>query len=324
MLLRAPLRRLSSSLCAWPELDAPGSPLPAGALTLVSPRWLSAAIAAGGADAPVVLDASWYLPAAGRDARAEFAAGAVPGARRLDLDAVCDAASPLPHMLPPLEHWARAAAALRLTPATPAVIYDGAGMFSAARAWWMFRVMGHTDVAVLNGGLKKWKAEGRPLTSDAPSVRSNRHFTPRLDTSLVRDIDDIKGMVATSRTNARITPTSAQIVDARSAGRFAGRDPEPRPGLRTGHIPGSRNVPFTTLLKADGTLKPAAELTRIFEAAGLDLKRPIVTSCGSGVTACVLSLALAQVGRPDAAVYDGSWSEWAQEKLRNPVATGEA
>lgn len=155
-MLRAPLRRLSSSLSAWPELDAPGAPLPhTAALTLVSPRWLAAAIAAGGADAPVVLDASWYLPAAGRDARAEFAAGAVPGAKRLDLDAVCDAASPLPHMLPPLEHWTRAAAALRLTPATPAVVYDGAGMFSAARAWWMLRRFGCARVALLHGGLPR-------------------------------------------------------------------------------------------------------------------------------------------------------------------------
>ena len=224
---------------------------------VVDTAWLEAHL-----DAPdlVILDGSWHLPTEKRDPHAEYLAAHIPGAHFFDIDDLSDETSPLPHMLPSTTKFASRMKRMGVGDGMRIVVYDASapGLMSAARVWWTFRVMGHRDVAVLDGGMKKWKAEGRPLTSETPPVRSNRHFTPRLDTSLVRDIDDIKGLVATSRTNARITPTSAQIVDARSTGRFAGRDPEPRPGLRAGHIPGSRNVPFTTLLKADGTLKPAA------------------------------------------------------------------
>ena len=174
--------------------------------------------------------------------------------------------------------------------------------------------MGHADVAVLNGGLKKWKAEGRSVTDEPPQKRQPRHFTPRVNAALVRDAEDVKALIGHAR---------VQIVDARAAPRFAGSVPEPRAGLRSGRIPSSRNVPFTTLLNADGTLKPAAELRQIFKTAGVDIERPVVASCGSGVTAGVIAFALAQLGRPDTAVYDGSWSEWGG-RLDLPIATGPA
>jgi thiosulfate/3-mercaptopyruvate sulfurtransferase len=181
------------------------------------------------------------------------------------------------------------------------VVYDSEGLYSAARVWWMFRTMGHQDVAVLNGGLKKWKTEGRALESGTPPQRTPRHFTPRFNAGLVRDADEVKGLIGDKAT---------QIVDARAAGRFAGTAPEPRAGLRSGRIPSSKNVPFTNLLKPDGTLKDEASLRAIFKAAGVATERPVVASCGSGVTAGVIALALAEIGAPDAAVYDGSWSEW--------------
>jgi thiosulfate/3-mercaptopyruvate sulfurtransferase len=194
------------------------------------------------------------------------------------------------------------------------IAYDSEGLYSAARVWWMFRAMGHNDVAVLNGGLKKWKAEGRPLDSGQPAPRPERHFTPRFHGELVRDVADMKGLIASQ---------AAQIVDARAAARFQGTVAEPRQGLRSGHIPGSRNVPFTTLLNADGTLKPIAQLREIFAAAKVDPGKPVVASCGSGVTAGVVALALAMLGRPDAAVYDGSWTEWGADASL-PIETGPA
>ncbi len=196
------------------------------------------------------------------------------------------------------------------------VVYDSEGLYSAARAWWMFRIMGHDDVAVLNGGLKKWKAEGAAAGGRrAAARRSERHFTPRFHAELVRDAAEMKALIGDKAT---------QIVDARAAGRFEGRDPDPRPGLRTGHIPSSRNVPFATLLNPDGTLKPAAELRAMFAKAGVDTAKPVVATCGSGVTAGVVALALALLGRPDAAIYDGSWVEWGVENNGLPVATGPA
>jgi len=194
------------------------------------------------------------------------------------------------------------------------IAYDSEGLYSAARVWWMFRAMGHDDVAVLNGGLKKWKAEGRALDSGPPTPRPERHFTPRFHAGLVRDVADMKGLIASQ---------AAQIVDARAAARFEGSVAEPRQGLRSGHIPGSRNVPFTTLLNADGTLKPVAQLREIFARAKVDPGKPVVASCGSGVTAGVIALALAMLGRPDAAVYDGSWTEWGADASL-PIETGPA
>ena len=194
------------------------------------------------------------------------------------------------------------------------VVYDTEGLYSAGRAWWMFRIMGHNDVAVLNGGLKKWKAEGRSLEDGAPPKRTERHFTARFHAELLRDAAEVKALIGDQQT---------QIVDARAAGRFEGRDADPRPGLRVGHIPSSSNVPFATLLNPDGTLKAAAELRELFAKAGVDAGRPVVATCGSGVTAGVIALALAVLGRADTAIYDGSWVEWGAENGL-PVATGPA
>jgi thiosulfate/3-mercaptopyruvate sulfurtransferase len=192
------------------------------------------------------------------------------------------------------------------------VVYDSAGLFSAARVWWTFRVMGVDDVSVLNGGLPKWKREGRPLESGPPRSRTARHFTARRNADLVRDVSDVKRL---------LKDKSAEIVDARGADRFAGNAPEPRPGLRSGHIPGARNLPYAKLLNKDGTLKGAPEIERLFEQAGVDLSKPVVTSCGSGITASVLALGLAEIGHRKAAVYDGSWSEWGADQTL-PIETG--
>jgi thiosulfate/3-mercaptopyruvate sulfurtransferase len=279
---------------------------------IVNTAWLAEHL-----EAPdlVVLDGSWYLPGEKRDAKAEYAAAHIPGALFFDIDEISDDTSPLPHMLPSTVKFASRMKRLGIGDGCRIVVYDGSsvGMTSSPRVWWMFRVMGCEDVAVLDGGLKKWKAEGRPLTAEQSAARSPHHFTPRANAALVRDLDDMKAL---SRSGA------SQIADARSAGRFAGSAPEPRPGLRSGHIPGARNVPFTLLLNPDGTLKPSDELVRIFEAAGIDPRRPVVTSCGSGVSAAVLSLALAVIGQPDTGLYDGSWAEWGQVSFGTEVATG--
>ena len=192
------------------------------------------------------------------------------------------------------------------------MVYDSAGLFSAARVWWTFRVMGVDDVSVLNGGLPKWKREGRPLESGPPRNRTARHFTARRNLDLVRDVSDIKAL---------LKDRSAEIVDARAADRFAGKAPEPRPGLRSGHIPGSHNLPYAKLLNKDGTFKTGPEIERLFEEAGVDLKKPVVASCGSGITASVLALGLAEIGHRRAAVYDGSWSEWGADQ-NLPIETG--
>lgn len=263
----------------------------------------------------VVLDGSWHLPQEKRDPKAEFAAAHIPGARFFDIDATSDHSSSLPHMLASPEHFAARMKSLGVGAGDCILVYDASapGLMSGARVWWNFRVFGHTNVAMLDGGLKKWKAEGRPLTSDPAPSRNAKPFVPRFDASLVRSLDQMRALVASG---------SEQVVDARGAGRFAGRDPEPRPGLKGGHMPGARSVPFNTLLNADGTLKTPAELRAAFQAAGIDLAKPLVTSCGSGVSAAVLSLALCLIGRPDTGLYDGSWSEWGQESLGLPVATG--
>ncbi len=277
---------------------------------LVETEWLAKRAAAPDL---VVLDGSWHLPAANRNARAEYTAEHIPGALYFDIDEVSDKQSPLPHMLPPPDKFASIVKKMGIGDGMRVVVYDTVGLFSAARVWWMFRAMGHEDVAILNGGLKKWKAEGRPVTADPTPPRSPRHFTPRFNASLVRDLDDMKAIVASG---------SAQIADARGPGRFSGTEPEPRAGLRSGHIPGARNVHYTTLINPDGTLKSTSELRRAFEAAGIDVTKSVVTSCGSGVSAAILGLGLALLGRPDAGLYDGSWTDWGREDAGTKIETG--
>ena len=194
------------------------------------------------------------------------------------------------------------------------VVYDSTGIFSAARVWWTFRAMGHGDVAVLNGGLKKWKGEGRPVEDGPAPKRSERHYTPLQNTEIIRDLDDMKALIAKG---------GAQIVDARPAGRFEGNEAEPRPGLRSGHMPGAKNIPSQALLNADGTFKSTEELGALFKDAGINVAKPVVTTCGSGVTASMLALALAALGQTNAAVYDGSWAEWGKDNGL-PIETGPA
>jgi thiosulfate/3-mercaptopyruvate sulfurtransferase len=260
----------------------------------------------------VVIDASWHMPDEGRDARAEYVEEHIPGALFFDIDEIADTKSSLPHMLPPPEKFSSRMRAMGVGDGSRIVIYDSRGLFSAARVWWTFRVMGVRDVSVLNGGLPKWKTEGRRLESGEPPLRTARHFTARRNADLVRDLSDMKALVKDG---------SAEIVDARTVERFTGKAPEPRAGLRSGHIPGARNLPYSQLLNKDGTLKEAPELERLFAKAGVDLNKPVVTNCGSGITASVLALALAEIGHRRAAVYDGSWSEWGADQSL-PIETG--
>lgn len=265
---------------------------------LVSTEWLARHL-----DAPDVrtVDASWYLPDAGRDPKAEYAEAHIPGAVYFDIDEIADAASDLPHMLPSPEKFASRVRKLGLGDGNRIVVYDGAGLFSAARVWWMFRVFGHDDVAVLDGGLPKWVAEGRPVEALAPMPRE-RHFTARMNTLMVRDVEQVRANIEGGR---------EQVLDARSAERFAGRAPEPRKGLRGGHIPNSLNLPYGELLDpATGTMLPAEALAARIGAAGVDMSKPVVTTCGSGVTAAILYLGLHLLGHAELALYDGSWTEW--------------
>ncbi|EKE44908.1 3-mercaptopyruvate sulfurtransferase [Oceaniovalibus guishaninsula JLT2003] len=277
--------------------------------TLVSTDWLAAHL-----DNPDlrVIDASWYLPDAGRDAAAEYAEGHIPGARFFDLDEIADLSTDLPHMAPPPEKFVSRMRAMGIGDGHQVVVYDGAGIFSAARVWWLFRLMGKTDVAVLDGGLPKWRAEGRPLEDMAP-VRTDRHMSASRQNRLVRNAAQV---AEASRSG------SAQIVDARGAARFRGDAPEPREGLRAGHIPGSKNLPYTELLNEDGTMIGKDAIRAAFAKAGIDLDRPVITTCGSGVTAAILFLALTRIGHDDVALYDGSWAEWGASD--HPIATGAA
>ena len=265
--------------------------------TLVSTDWLAAHLK----DPDLrVLDGSWYMPAQGRDAKAEYSACHIPGARFFDIDEISDHRSNLPHMAPPPEKFISRMRAMGVGDGHQVVVYDGSGLFSAARVWWTFRLMGKLDVAVLDGGLPKWRAEGREIEDMAPIVK-DRHITVSRQNQMVRDVTQVAHAAKLAE---------AEIVDARSAVRFRGEAPEPRAGLRSGHIPGARNLPFAHALNGDGTMKPVPELKEAFAAAGVELTKPVITTCGSGVTAAILSLALERLGHRNHALYDGSWAEW--------------
>jgi thiosulfate/3-mercaptopyruvate sulfurtransferase len=249
----------------------------------------------------VVVDSSYYLPAANRDARAEYLHEHIPGAVYFDIDALSDPGTPLPHMLLPPDQFAAAMERLGVGDADHVVVYDTSGAnFSAARAWWMFRIYGHDHVSVLDGGLAAWKRAGLPLES-GDVTRQPATFTARYRRELVRTLDEVRHA---------LNDGTAQVVDARSAGRFAGTEPEPRTGLRGGHMPGSRNTPYASFTGPDGMLLERAGLEARFREAGVDLSRPVIASCGSGVTACTILLALELLGHQDHALYDGSWTEW--------------
>ncbi|MDZ4866235.1 MAG: 3-mercaptopyruvate sulfurtransferase [Alphaproteobacteria bacterium] len=264
---------------------------------VVSTQWLAEHLSAP--DVRVV-DASWYMPDAKRDPKAEYNEAHIPGAVYFNIDEISDTASPYPHMLPAPEKFASRVKAMGLGDGHRIVVYDGAGLFTAARVWWMFRVMGHEDVFVLDGGFPKWRAESRP-TEDLPPIHRTRHFTPRPNHLILRDADQVK---------ENLTSKREQIVDARSPGRFSGSEPEPRPGVRSGHIPGSKNLHYQKLLNPDGTLRKPEALAAAFREAGIDVTKPVTTSCGSGVTAAIILLALEAIDAPEGALYDGSWSEW--------------
>jgi thiosulfate/3-mercaptopyruvate sulfurtransferase len=276
---------------------------------VVSTEWLAANMWQPNV---VIADASWYLPQAGRNARAEYNAAHIPGALFFDIDAISDQTTDLPHMLPDEIHFASHMRKLGIGDSDIVVFYDGAGIYSAPRALWMMRAMGHRNTAVLDGGLPKWRKEGRAIESTVPPASVRSHFTPRRQDKMIRDRAAIQRNLNTS---------AEQVVDARSPTRFRGEEPEPRPGVRPGHIPGSFNLYYADVLTPEGTMRPAAELKRLFAARGIDIERPVVTSCGSGVTAAILSLALDIAGAKDTALYDGSWSEWGACS-EVPVETG--
>ena len=276
----------------------------------VTPDWLHQRLSAPDI---VVLDASWYLPAQGRDAEAEYQAAHVPGAIRFDLDAMSDTESPLPHMLPRPEVFSSRMRALGVGDGAQVVVYDGMGLFSAPRVRWMLQTFGMRDVKILEGGMPAWVAAGYPTEDGEGRPRDRRHFTARLDNGAVADAGDIARALAGG---------TVQVVDARSGPRFRGEEAEPRAGVRPGHMPGAKNLHYAAL-QANGRLRDEASLRAAIAEAGVDLGQPVITTCGSGVTAAIVALALETLGRPPRALYDGSWAEWGSDPAR-PVETGPA
>ena len=281
----------------------------------MSDRFVTADWLAGRLDQPdlVVVDGSWYLPVMQRDPATEYRDGHIPGAVRIDIEAIRDTASPLPHMLPDPAEFAAAMGELGIAEHMTIVVYDGAGLFSAPRVWWMLTVLGARDVRILAGGYPAWLAGGHPVERGETRPRPTRRFTARLDAAAIADVAEVRRALDTG---------AAQVLDARSAERFRGEAPEPRPGLRSGHLPGSRNLPYGEVVR-DGRLADPETISAAVAAAGVDAERPVITSCGSGVTAAILWLALDSIGRPPAALYDGSYSEWGG-RADLPVATGPA
>jgi thiosulfate/3-mercaptopyruvate sulfurtransferase len=278
--------------------------------TLVSTGWLADHLK----DPDLrILDASWYLPDMARDSLVEYNSAHIPGARFFDIDEVSDHRSELPHMVPPVEKFMSRMRKLGVGDGHQIVVYDGAGLFSAARVWWLFRLMGKTDIAVLDGGFPKWQAEGRAI-EDLPPIVRDRHMTVTRQNQMVKDVTQV---ASASKLGDYV------IVDARAPERFRGDAPEPREGLRSGHIPNARNVFYRDLLAPDGTLKSNDAMAEVFRKAGVDLSKPAILSCGSGVTASVLALAMERMGKFDHAIYDGSWSEWGTFHDL-PIATGDA
>jgi thiosulfate/3-mercaptopyruvate sulfurtransferase len=275
---------------------------------LVSTDWLAEHLGDAGL---VVLDGSWHMPTDGRDAKSEYGAAHIPGAVFFDIDGVSDHGNPLPHMLPTPQDFGTAVRRLGVQASSKVVVYDTVGVFSAPRVWWSFRAMGHAQAFVLDGGLKKWVAEGHPVEAGWPHPEHGE-FKAHAAPGLFADLEAVRAALASGE---------AQLVDARSAVRFRGEAPEPREGIRAGHMPGALNVPWSGVLSGDGTLAAPAQLMAAFEGAGVDPAEAIITTCGSGISAAILALALARLGREDVAVYDGSWSEWGA-RSDTPVATG--